>query len=356
MLLTLLLPTAYCLLRTAYYSTMTLDSSEAHAYVMRLALGHVASRMVHALARFRIADHLAAGLRTPAELARVTGTHEPALLRLLRAACALRLVSEDENLGFALTLYGEALRSDAPRHAASAALALGGQHMWRAFGELASSIENGEPVLARTGGVKPFSAQTAQTAERTSETQIAFYGHEPDTIAAAYDFSAARVVADIGGGAGNLLTTILARHAAMRGILFDLPYVAPAAKAMLERRGVAGRCEVISGSFFKSVPAGADLYLLSHVLHDWPEEECDTILRNVRRAIPAGGRLLVIEPLVTSGSDSDVARFLDVIALTITGGRHRTLEEHRQLLGRNGFRVTGAIDTAEVSIVESEPA
>jgi len=332
-----------------------LDSTEAHASVMRLGLGHVASRMVHALARFRIADHLASGLRTPAELARVTGTHEPALLRLLRAASALGLVSEDANLGFLLTPMGEALRSDAPRHAASAVLALGDIGMWRAFGELAASVESGEPVLERTGGVKPFSAITAQTAERGAETQIAFYGDEPDAIAAAYDFSAVRVVADVGGSTGNLLTTILARNTAARGILFDLPYAAASARAMLERRGVAGRCEVISGSFFDSVPAGADAYLLSHVLHDWPEEQCATILGNVRRAIPAGGRLLVIEPLLTSGSDSDVAKFLDVIALAITGGRHRTLEEHRELLGRSGFRMTRAIACTGVSIIESEP-
>lgn len=336
--------------------TAPLDSTDAHTYVMRLGLGHVASRMVHALARFRIADHLAAGVHTPAELARVTRTQEPALLRLLRASCALGLVSEDASLGFVLTPMGEALRSDAPRHAASAVLALGDIGMWRAFGELASSIENGEPVLERAGGVKPFSAVTPQTAERTAETQIAFYGDEPDAIAAAYDFSAVRVVADIGGSTGNLVTTILARHTALRGILFDLPYAAAPARAMVERRGVADRCEVISGSFFDSVPAGADLYILSHVLHDWPEEQCDTILRNVRRAIPAGGRLLVIEPLLTPGSDSDVAKFLDVIALAITGGRHRTLEEHRELLGRGKFRMTRAIACTGVSILESEPA
>lgn len=334
-----------------------LDSAEAHEYVMRLALGHVASRMVHALVQFRIPDHLAAGLCTPAELARVTRTHEAAVLRLLRAASALRLVSEDENLGFVLTPFGEALRSDAPRHAASAALALGGPSMWAAFGDLTRSIESGEPVLALVGGARPFSDPTAASAERTAKTQMAFYGHEPVTIAGTYDFSAVRILADIGGSSGNLITTILARNAAMRGILFDLPVVADAARAMLERRGLADRCEVISGSFFKSVPAGADLYLLSHVLHDWPEEQCDTILRNVRRAIPSSGRLLVIEPLLTSGNDSDVAKLLDVIALAITGGRHRTLEEHRQLLGRNGFRLTGAMATAAaVSIIESEPA
>lgn len=331
-----------------------MDSTEAHASVMRLALGHVASRTVHALVRFRIADHLAAGLRTPAELARVTHTHEPALLRLLRAASALGLVSEDPSLGFALTPLGDALRSDAPRHAASAVLAMGAPGMWGAFGDLARSIETGQPAFERAGGVWPSPA--APTAERTAETQIAFYGDEPAAIADAYDFSAVRLLADLGGSTGNLLTTILDRHPAMRGILFDLPYIADASKAMLARRGLADRCQVISGSFFDSVPAGADAYLLSHVLHDWPEEQCHTILRNVRRAIPDGGRLLVIEPLLTSGSDSDVTKFLDVIALAITGGRHRTLEEHRQLLGHNGFRITRAIPCAGVSIIESEPA
>jgi hypothetical protein len=321
---------------------------------MRLALGHVASRTLHTFVRFRIADHLAAGLRTPAELAPVTQTHEPALLRLLRAASALGLVSEDASLGFALTPLGEALRSDAPRHAASAVLAMGAPGIWGAFGDLARSIETGQPAFEGAGGVWP--SPTAPTAERTAETQVAFYGDEPVTIAEAYDFSPVRLLADLGGSTGNLLTTILDRHPAMHGILFDLPYIADAANAMLARRGLADRCQVVAGSFFDYVPAGADTYLLSHVLHDWPEERCDTILRNVRRAIPADGHLLVLEPLLTPGSDSDVAKFLDVIALAITGGRHRTLEEHRQLLGRNGFRITRTLTCPGVTIIESEPA
>jgi O-methyltransferase domain len=196
---------------------------------------------------------------------------------------------------------------------------------------------------------------TAPMSERTAETQIAFYGDEPAIVADAYDFSAVRLLADIGGSSGNLITTILGRHPAICGILFDLPDVATAARALLARRGLADRCEVISGSFFDAVPAGADTYILSHVLHDWPEEPCNAILRNVRRAIPAGGRLLVLEPLLTSGRDSDVAKFLDVIALAITGGRHRTLDEHRHLLARNGFRLTRVIDAGAASIIESEP-
>jgi hypothetical protein len=321
---------------------------------MRLALGHVASRLVYTFVRLGIADHLAAGLRNPGELARITRTHEPSLLRLLRGASALRLVSEDDAMGFILTPMGEELRSDAKRHATAAVLALGGPHLWSAFGGLIHSVETGEPMLERAGGPQPFS-DLAATAGRTAETQLAFYGDEPAAVVENYDFSAVRVLADIGGSTGNLLTTILGRNPTTRGILFDLPYIADEARAMVSRQGLAARCEVVSGNFFEAVPAGADAYLLSHVLHDWPEKKCDTILQNIRRAIPVDGRLLVLEPLLTPGSDSDAAKFLDLIALAITGGRHRTLEEHRVLLRRNGFRVTRVMACDAVSIVESEP-
>ena len=324
---------------------------------MRLALGHVAARAIHALAHFRIADHLAAGLHTPSDLARATGTHEPSLLRLLRAATVLRLVVEHEQQHFSLTPYGEALRSDAPRHAASAALAMGEVGMWRALGEFAHSVETGEPLLARFGGTQPFADAMAAGSARTAEAMIAFYGDEPGAVAEAYDFANVAVLADLGGSSGNLLTTILARNPKLRGILYDLPHTATAARAKIEQRGVADRCEVIGGNFFESVPTGAEVYVLSHVLHDWPEEKCDGILRNVGSVIPKGGRLLVVEPLLTTGSEADAAKFLDIIALAITGGRHRTLDDHRALLARNGFRLTRVIETsAAVSILESEPA
>jgi hypothetical protein len=332
-----------------------LEPTDPHEYVMQLALGHVAARTVHALAHFRIADHLASGARTAADLARLTQAHQASLLRLLRAAAALRLVAEDEELRFVLTPLGEALRAEAPRHAASAALAMGAPDVWRALGELTRSIETGEPLPERLGGAKPFASTAPAQGSRAAQTMIAFYGDEPAAVVEAYDFSPFRLVADIGGSSGNLLSTILRRHHALLGILYDLPYTAAAAREMLEERGVADRCRVISGSFFDSVPAGADAYILSHVIHDWPEEKCELILRNVRRAIPSGRRLLVVEPLVTSGSESDEAKFLDVIALAITGGRHRTLEDFRALLGRTGFRLTRVIATAaEVTILESE--
>lgn len=333
-----------------------MDPIDPHDYVMRLALGHVAARTVYAFAHFGLADHLAAGLRTASELARITNTHEPSLLRLLRAASMLRLVTEEEGAAFALTPYGEALRSGAPRHAAAATLAVGHGGVWRALGELPRSVATGEPLPADLGGAKPFSDAVSGNTSRTADAMIAFYGDEPAAVAAAYDFANVRVVADVGGSSGNLLTTILVRHPGLRGILYDLPYTAGPARRMVEDRGVADRCEVVSGSFFDSIPTGADAYILSHVLHDWPEEECERILRNVR-AVASRARLLIVEPVIAPGPESDEAKFLDVMAMAITGGRHRTVEEFRALLARCGFRLTRVVPvSAGVDIVESEPA
>lgn len=322
---------------------------------MRLALGHVAARTVYAFAHFRIADHLADGPRTSAELARITNTHEPSLLRLMRAATMLLLVSEADGPSFALTPYGEALRSGAPRHAAAATLAVGHAGVWRALGELPRSIMIGEPLPAELGGAKPFSDAVTGDSAPTADAMIAFYGDEPAAIADAYDFSAIRVLADIGGSSGNLLTMILQRNPSLRGILYDLPYTAGAARRMIEARGVADRCEVISGSFFDAIPAGADAYVLSHVLHDWPEAKCEAILRNVR-AVASRARLLIVEPLITPGPESDEAKFLDMMAMAITGGKHRNADEFRALLARCGFRVTRIVPVSPgLSIVESEP-
>ncbi|HEX2094151.1 MAG TPA: methyltransferase [Longimicrobiaceae bacterium] len=217
-------------------------------------------------------------------------------------------------------------------------------------------MQTGEPVLARVGGAAVFGEMRPEMASRVNETMIAFYGREPAAVAEAYDFSGIRTLVDIGGGSGNLITTLLLANPALRGIVYDLPHAGPDARRMIEARGVADRCEVIGGSFFESVPGGADAYLLSHVINDWPEERCLAILRNVRRAVPPGGRLLVVEQVITPGGESGRAKLLDLISLATTAGMHRRPDEHRELMARAGFRMTRLVATREpVSIIEGEP-
>jgi hypothetical protein len=145
----------------------------------------------------------------------------------------------------------------------------------------------------------------------------------------------------VGGGHGALLAAILRAHPALRGVLFDLPHVAEGARAELEAAGVAGRCEVVAGSFFESVPGGADAYLLKSVLHDWDDERCGAILGGARRAMAEGGRLLVVERVMpermTACAAHRAVAASDLNMLVATEGRERTEAEYRALLAAAGF-------------------
>ena len=169
----------------------------------------------------------------------------------------------------------------------------------------------------------------------------------------AYDFSGIHVLADIGGGNGSLLTTVLQKNPQLKGMLYDLPGVTERAKANLQAAGVLDRCQVIGGSFFESIPAGADAYLMRHIIHDWDDEKSLTILKNVHRVIPPAGRLLVVEGVIPSGNEPSFSKLLDLTMLTIPGGKERTADEYRDLFAAGGFELTGIVPTqAEVSVIE----
>jgi hypothetical protein len=169
----------------------------------------------------------------------------------------------------------------------------------------------------------------------------------------AYDFSSIRLLADIGGGNGSVLTGFLRKHSAVRGILFDLPGVAERARANVEATGLASRCQVLGGSFFESVPQGADAYLLRHIIHDWDDEKATTILRNVHRAMSADGKLLVVESVIPPGNEPSFGKLLDLTMLVIPGGQERTEDEYRMLYKSAGFHLTRIVaTTTEVSVIE----
>jgi hypothetical protein len=133
-----------------------------------------------------------------------------------------------------------------------------------------------------------------------SETMVSFHGEEPLAIAAAYDFSIFKTVVDVGGATGNMLSAVLVHHTGPRGILFDRPHVVKDAPALLSAKGVSDRVTIEPGDFFQSVPTGVDAYILSHIIHDWGEDHCLTILGNVRKAMDPAGRLLIVEGITPS--------------------------------------------------------
>jgi hypothetical protein len=233
------------------------------------------------------------------------------------------------------------------------------QDSWR---ELEYCVRTGEPAFRRAfPDGDPFSHVAADPEEAAifDEAMAAFTRHVAVALAGAYDFSPFRTVVDVGGGNGALLLGLLAAYPHLRGIVFDLPHVAERARAEVAGAGLSARCEVASGSFFESVPAGADAYVLKHVIHDWNDERAAAILRSCRAAMPAHGRLLIVEGLypqrIDRSFESRGAAANDVNMLVCTGGRQRSEAEFRDLLGASGFRLTRIVPTpALVTVIEGE--
>ncbi|MDQ3755328.1 MAG: methyltransferase [Acidobacteriota bacterium] len=329
-----------------------------HAQVIQMAGGHVIARAIYALAELGIADHLRDGPRSADELAEVTKTHAPSLYRLLRYTAGLGFFVEDTEHRFSLTPLGAALQSDAPGHTRSTVRMLGGPVAWRAWGEFLHSVRTGDAAAEEALGQSLFDylSTAPEEAKLFNETMIGFHGAEPEAVAAAYDFSGMGTLVDVGGGSGNLLTTILLANLGLKGVLYDLPHVAAEARRQIEMKGLSGRCEVTEGSFFESVPEGGDAYMLSHIIHDWDEQRCLQILENCRRAMRGRGRLLLVEMVIPPGNDFHPGKFLDLMMLVWTGGRERTEEEYAALFEKAGFALRRVVPTeSPVSVVEAEP-
>jgi precorrin-6B methylase 2 len=180
-------------------------------------------------------------------------------------------------------------------------------------------------------------------------------------VAAAIDFPAGGRVVDVGGGNGALLISLLKACPTLAGVVFDRPPAAARARQQVAAAGLAGRCEVVAGSFFDGVPPGADAYLLSHVLVDWDDDRAAAILRNCRAAVPRRGRVLILEDVCPARVDASAecrdAAGIDVLMLVCTGGRQRTEGEFRGLLAGSGFRLSRVVPAAAgVCVVQGEPA
>jgi len=332
------------------------EAMPPHAQVIQMATAYWVSRLVYLAVQLRLADILAEGARTADELAPITGSHAPSLYRVMRTLAGLGLFTEDAEHGFSLTVLGEALREGAPGAARSSILTLGGALLARPMEDLLYSVQTGKPAFDKLCGMPAFDwlAVHPQEASMFSETMVGFHGMEPPAVASAYDFSQFATVADIGGATGNLLTTILGRHPGVQGILFDMPHVVRNASTLIHERGLEDRIRIEAGSFFENVPAGADAYLLSHIIHDWSEERCLAILDQCRRAMKATARLLIIEMVLPTEGIPHPGKMLDIIMLAVTGGQERTQSEYRALLDKAGLRLARVVPTASaVSIVEA---
>jgi hypothetical protein len=330
-----------------------------HVQLIQMGVASWVSAVVYAAAKLGLADHLAAGPGSAVELAGPTGTHAPSLHRLMRTLAGLGILTEMDAQRFALTPLGEALKTGAPGSARATLLAFCGPAFWHSWEEILFSLQTGKTGFEKALGMPFFEylGRHPEEASYFSEAMVGYHGAEPPAVARAYDFSGIKTLVDVGGATGNMLAAILSNHAGLRGILFDRPHVVGDAAALLEARGVSERVTIEAGDFFERVPAGGDAYLLSHIIHDWNEDQCLAILGHCRKAIKPDGRLLIVETVLPPGDTPHQGKVQDMVMLVFPGGQERTEAEYVVLLGKAGFRLNRVVPTNSiVSVVEALPA
>jgi hypothetical protein len=328
------------------------------ARIRRMVNGYQVSQAIHVAVVLGVPELLADGPRGPADLAELIGCQPRPLYRLLRALASVGVYRERPDGRFEATVLGETLRRDAPRSIAGWAAFAGSPSHWQAWSGLLHSIRTGQSAFVAAHGqdVWAYRAGHPEVGQVFDAAMSSLATLLVESVLAVYDFGRFNTVVDIGGGRGGFLAAVLARYPALRGVVFDQPHVVAGAPALLGEAGLGGRCEVVGGDFFASVPAGGDAYMLKAVLHDWDVERAVAILRTCRRDMPTTATLLVVERVLSGPNDGPDAAFSDLNMLVGPGGEERTETEYATLLRDGGFRLTRTVRTdTEVAVLEARP-
>jgi O-methyltransferase domain len=323
--------------------------------VLQLATGRWVAQIVGVAAELGLADEIQSGPKTAQEIAAVKGLQAAPLYRLLRALASVGVFAEQEDGRFRQTPMSDVLRSDVPYSMRGVARMSNLHCIVRGWMELEHSVRTNTSAFEHAHGMQLFDYlnQRPEEMEVFADALEGYHVLVAAAVVEAYDFSNIRTLAEI---AGSLVLAItLAKHPAMRGILFDLPPVIESASNFLRIQGVVDRVELKGGNYFETVPAGADAYLLHNILHWRSDEDCLRILKAVHAAARPGAKLLVVEAVVAASNEPQFAKTLDITMLTLTdGGKERTLVEWQNLLSPGGFRLSRIVPTASfASVIEA---
>lgn len=324
--------------------------------LMQLATGYMASAALHVCAAHGIADLLAKGPKPVAELARAAELNEDALYRVLRALASAGVFEERAPRVFANTMTSDLLRRDAGPLRAMVEWMGDPAHM-KAYAHFPHSVATGETLCEPAWGMNcwDYLGKDARFAKIFDDAMTGFSAVVIPAVLEAYDFSGIGTLVDVAGGHGFVLTAILEKYPEMRGVLFDLERVTAGARERIAKLDakLASRVRIESGDFFQAVPAG-DAIVMKHIIHDWNDPEARKILASCHRALPAGGKLILIESVISAGNTPELGKWIDLEMLALPGGRERTEEEFRALFASAGFRLTRIVPNASpLSVVEA---
>jgi hypothetical protein len=310
--------------------------------------------VVYAAGELGVTRALERGPASAAALGDELGVPADRLVRLLRALTALDVTREREDGLFEAAPMARFTAPPPYSHPASRS----GDPFLRCWPALAESVRSGRTAFEIANGAPLFEYLAGDPALRAAfDRKMAARASDRDAaLAAAWRPAGPRTVADVGGASGSLLAAVLAADPQARGVLVDRPEVLDAALGGLPA-AVRDRIEGAPADILAGPLPAADVFLLSSVLHDWDDPACVEILAGVRRAMPAGARLIVIEMVLPLPGEPVLGPLFDLDMLVLTGGRERTAEEYRRLLAAAGLRMSGAAPlTGLWSSVEAEPA
>jgi hypothetical protein len=334
------------------------SSGGRSSIVARMLGGYRETQLLYVVAKLQIADRLASGPMSAQELAVASGANPSALYRVMRALAGLGVFHEGSNGQFELTEASQSLRSDTAGSLHALAASYGEPWWWQSWAKTLECVQRGSTAfeLLDGRGIFDFLREHPDAATVFNANMAAMTMVSAGAIVSAVDWSGARGVIDVGGGRGALLSEALRRHSSLNGVLFDQQTVVEGAEELLGEFVHTGRCRIVAGDIFTSVPQGEDIYILKEVLHDWDDSRCLGILRNCRAAMPATGRLLIIERVIGPPNEPTEGKMIDIVMMVMAGGRERTLEEYRELLKRAGLLLRNTYPTdVGLDVIEAGP-
>ncbi|MEN9566826.1 MAG: hypothetical protein RLZZ69_2022 [Cyanobacteriota bacterium] len=325
--------------------------------MLRFLGGFRIARIIYVVAELGIADLLADGAKSTAELAQATQTHEASLYRVLRSLASVGIFAEDENK-FKLTPAAEVLREDYPNSLKASVKLFGQSWHWETWGELLYSVKTGKPAFDHLHGMELFEFfQNPQVGVMAKESKTSIAHQATKSLLDNYDFSETTSVVQLGvfSGVKGTLIPLLEANRQLTGTLLDFSTAIESDRPTVAAAGLTERCQLVAGECIQSVPTGGNIYLLLFVIHNWDDEGALKILKNCRQAMNPDAKLLLVEAIMPTGNEPFVGKLIDMQSLLTTpGGYERTEVQYRQLLTQAGFVVSRIIPTqTSNSIIEA---
>jgi hypothetical protein len=302
------------------------------------------TKPIFVISELGIADLMCDGPKSVEALAEKTDTHAPTLFRILRALSSVGVFVQTEDRVFGLTPLAQCLFSNALRPIARMFLSEWHDKAWNG---LSHTVRTGEPGFDYTFGKPSFEWFEEHPEERSilDQGQASKAVGFANAVIENYDFSDFKSICDIGGGQGAFLIQLLTAYPSIRGYVADLPEAVVSAEKAIVKANLGDRCKAITYDFNKETPPACDAYFLVNVLHDWNDEICIQILKNIIASMNADSRLWIIEYILEPGPGFSVAKLLDIEVLVMSGGCERSIDEYKNLIAAAGLQVSRIIPT-----------